>query len=392
MIYNKIYDGGKNMSTVVMDPKEEIVMKLVHYFITEENYTPMIVNGVKNEIWLENSDGPYKIVRINSNYIHNVEQYNFDIFKTNNVMRQIKKKTVSFKMNSLSIFLDINDDINLINSKKIASVSIKDEKDITKNKILLSSFPSIKNKLLKAEGDLNLLVNVTQDINKKNERDNRHFEEVFRPKKIIVTKVIVAICILLYILSMILVYEDGSSVLLDIGNNNYLSLQQGELYRLVLSAFLHVNIFHLLCNMYALIAIGSQLENFIGKTKYTLVFLGSAIVGNLFSAVISNNMSVGASGAIFGLLGAILYFGYHYRLYLGSIIKTRIIPVIIINLLLGFMMPGIDNAAHFGGLVGGYLVIMMLGLKDKTDSSEKINGGIVLTFLVAFLSYLLYTK
>ena len=54
----------KNMSTVVMDPKEEIVMKLVHYFITEENYTPMIVNGVKNEIWLENSDGPYKIVRI----------------------------------------------------------------------------------------------------------------------------------------------------------------------------------------------------------------------------------------------------------------------------------------------------------------------------------------
>ena len=191
---------------------------------------------------------------------------------------------------------------------------------------------------------------------------------------------------------MILVYEDGSSVLLAIGNNNYRSLQQGELYRLILSAFLHVNIFHLLCNMYALIAIGSQLENFIGKTKYTLVFLGSAIVGNLFSAVISNNMSVGASGAIFGLLGAILYFGYHYRLYLGSIIKTRIIPVIIINLLLGFMMPGIDNAAHFGGLVGGYLVIMALGLKDKTDTSEKINGGIVLTFLVAFLSYLLYTK
>ncbi len=382
----------ESMSTVVMDEKEQIVMKLVHYFITEENYTPMIVNGVKNEVWLENSDGPYKIVRINSNYIHNIEQYKFDIFKTNNVMRQIKKKTVSFKMNTLSIFLDINENIDLINSKKISSVSIKDEKDIGKNKVLLSSFPDIKNKLLKNKGDLSLLVNVTQDINKKTEKDNRHFEEIFKPKKIVITNIIVVICIILYFLSMLLVYEDGSSVLLAIGNNNYRSLQQGQLYRLILSAFLHVNLVHLLCNMYALVAIGSQLENFIGKTKYTLVFLGSAIVGNLFSAVISNNMSVGASGAIFGLLGAILYFGYHYRLYLGSIIKTRIIPVIVINLLLGFIMPGIDNAAHFGGLVGGYLVIMALGLKDKTDTSEKINGGIVLTFLVAFLSYLLYTK
>ena len=80
------------MSSISMDKKDEIVMKLVHFLVTKENYTPIVVNGVRNEVWLENVEGPYKIIRINSNYIHNKEQFNFDIYKTNNVARQIKKK------------------------------------------------------------------------------------------------------------------------------------------------------------------------------------------------------------------------------------------------------------------------------------------------------------
>ena len=95
------------MSQIVMDNKEKIVMRLVHYLITQENYTPIVVNGVKNEVWLENNEGPYKIVRINSNYIHNKEQYRFDIFKINNIAKQIKKKTLSLKVNVLNIFLDL---------------------------------------------------------------------------------------------------------------------------------------------------------------------------------------------------------------------------------------------------------------------------------------------
>ena len=82
---------GIAMSTILMNKKEEYVMKLVHYFVTEKNYTPIVVNGVKNEIWLENNDRPYKIVRINSNYIHNPEQYNYDLFKTKSIVKQIKK-------------------------------------------------------------------------------------------------------------------------------------------------------------------------------------------------------------------------------------------------------------------------------------------------------------
>ena len=59
------------MANIAIDKKDQIVMSLVHFFVTKENYAPILVQGVKNEIWLQNLDGPYKVIRINSNYIHN---------------------------------------------------------------------------------------------------------------------------------------------------------------------------------------------------------------------------------------------------------------------------------------------------------------------------------
>jgi len=83
------------MNFNILNKHDEMVMKLAHYFITEENYTPIVVKGCKDEIWLENVEGPFRIIRINYNYIHNKEQYDFDLFKAKNVMHQIKKKTLS---------------------------------------------------------------------------------------------------------------------------------------------------------------------------------------------------------------------------------------------------------------------------------------------------------
>ena len=100
-------------------------------------------------------------------------------------------------------------------------------------------------------------------------------------------------------------------------------------------------------------------------------------------------MSVGASGAIFGLLGALVYFGIHFRLYLGNAIIYQILPVVAINLFIGFSTPGIDNWAHIGGLVGGYLAGMIVGVTGKSTKSDRINGIIVSTLLYAFLTYML---
>ena len=142
--------------------------------------------------------------------------------------------------------------------------------------------------------------------------------------------------------------------------------------------------------MYALYVIGSQIESFLGKTKYIIIYLFSAITSSLLSLVFlsSNSYSLGASGAIFGLFGALLYFGYHYRVYLGNVIRSQVVPIIIFNLFLGFVLSGIDNAAHIGGLVGGLLMTIAMGVKYKSTTSEKINGLILTLIYLTFLLYI----
>ena len=376
----------------ILNKNDEIVMSLVHYFITEENYTPIVVRGVKDEIWLENLDGPYRIIRINSNYIHNDEQYQFDLFKTKKVMEQIRKKTLSLSMNTLNIFLNLGDNVHLEEDEKnISSIKFTDIDEVLKDKNIVTVFPNIKDKLIKDKEGIDLIVNVTNDINAKTVEDNKVFTKIFEPKKMIVTPILIALCITVFLAMYI--WGNGSEdsiTLLLFGANFRPLVQAGQVWRLATSMFLHIGIVHLVVNMYSLLIIGKQLEGFLGKWKFLIVYLGSGILGSLLSVVVHSSVSAGASGAIFGLLGSLLYFGYHYRLYLGTVLKTQVIPIILLNLLIGFMVPGIDNFAHIGGLVGGYLLTMIVGVPGKTKKSDRINGAIVLTLLVAFLCYMLF--
>jgi len=389
--YKILLHGDDKMSTVVMNNKDEILMSLVHYFVTEKDYTPIVVKGVKDEIWLENTEGPYRIIRINSNYIHNDEQFNFDIFKTKNVMKQIKKKTVSLSINTLNIFLDIGDNVHLKSVKNIDAITLSSLRDIKKKKGLLDVFPDINDKLIKDKKGMDLIINITNDLNKKTEKNNRAYEAVFRPKKILITKVIMALCLIMFVMMYIIGKGSNDTLTLYIfGANLSEAVKAGEVYRLITCAFLHAGILHLAFNMYSLFIIGNQVETYLGKFKFTLVYLISALSGSLMSCLFTDGLSVGASGAIFGLLGSLLYFGYHYRLYLGDVLRRQIIPLIAINLLLGFILNGVDNAAHIGGLIGGYLSTMALGVKGKSKKKDMINGAIVLIIYLLFLGFMLF--
>ena len=83
-------------------------------------------------------------------------------------------------------------------------------------------------------------------------------------------------------------------------------------------------------------------------------------------------------------------FGYHYRVYLGQTLRTQILPLIFANLVYGFIISGIDNFAHIGGLIGGALITMALGVKYKSTKSEMINGAIVTAILTSFLIYMAF--
>lgn len=380
-------------NTLVIKDKDLMIMKLSHYFITEKNYNPIILHGINDEIWLENLDSDYRVIRIVGHYIHNNEQMNFDKFKLNRIIKQIKKKTFTLNMNVLSIYVDVGDNVSLKEEvedhyKSIFVTKIKD----LKNPELLEVFPDIIEKTKFEEKGIDLFAKITNDINNKNIDKGERLAKIFTNKSSFITYTIIIICVIVFGLMYIL--GNGSmdeGTLLAFGANRGLLTKNGEYFRLLTCAFLHKGIVHLLFNMYALYVIGPQVESFFGKFKFILIYLLSAISASTLSLIFNDNViSVGASGAIFGLLGALLYFGYYYRVYLGNVLKSQIIPIILINLLFGFVVLGVDNAAHIGGLIGGVLTSMALGAPDKKNKTDRINGFIVLAIYFGFIIYMAF--
>lgn len=368
-----------------INERDLISMKLLHYFITKKNYNPVIVQGVENEIWLENLDSEYKIIRIVNNYIHNDEQLDFDAFKTKRMVKKIRKRTFTLKMRTLTILTDIGE--NVSRDKIYDNIDIifyENEKDLVKNKFIKESFPDLKDNLEYSEEGFSLFLKITDDINKKNRKTAEETDRIIEPKKPIVTFVILGLIGILFFYG----YTTNPDLfVLKYGLQKDL-VRMGEVYRLITGAFIHIDILHFLTNAYSLYIVGSMAESYYGKKKFIIIYLFSMITASLLSISMSDTISIGASGAIFGLLGCLLYFGYHYRVYFGNVLLRRIVPVILVNLVIGFSIPGIDNFAHIGGLVGGFLISKALGVNTKDKTSDKVNGYVLSAIYLAFLIFL----
>ena len=184
-----------------MNTRDVISMKLLHYLITKKNYTPMIVQGVENEIWLENLDEDYKIVRIVNNYIHNDEQMEFDVFKTKRMAKKVKRKTFTFNIKVLSILTDVGDNVD--KEKEYDGVDIinyEDENKLINNKYIKESFPDLANNLEYSEDGFQLFLKITNEINQKNMKVSMETDNILKPKVPIVTYVLLGIIITIFLI------------------------------------------------------------------------------------------------------------------------------------------------------------------------------------------------
>ena len=165
------------------------------------------------------------------------------------------------------------------------------------------------------------------------------------------------------------------NLLYDRGDLNALSvLAQGEYGRILWSMFLHVDRGHLFNNMLILFFLGAMIEKEIGHIRYALLYFFSGIGGNLLSLcakVLAGELvgSVGASGAVFGLDGVLLAMVLFWKKEMPSVTPGRVAFMIILSLYSGFTAKNIDNAAHVGGLIigflGGCIVCMIQRIKNN---------------------------
>lgn len=148
-------------------------------------------------------------------------------------------------------------------------------------------------------------------------------------------------------------------------------MKNEEYHRLVTSMFLHFDFDHLLNNMVLLGVIGWTLEHEIGKIRFLIIYFASGIAGNILSAwgdlmTREYAVSAGASGAVYGIIGALLYVALRNKGHIGDISGRGLLCMIGLSLYYGFTSSGVDNLAHIGGLAAGFILAVFLYWKRKS--------------------------
>lgn len=183
-----------------------------------------------------------------------------------------------------------------------------------------------------------------------------------------ITNVLIALNVIMYIITALLsgnIVDSDVRVLLVLGANERDLVFAGQYFRLITSMFLHGGIVHLLVNMYSLNAIGPAIEKIYGKYKYISIYFFGGIISSIFSCIFTRGVSIGASGAIFALLGAILIVAVKTKDTYGKGMLKEILSVVILNIVIGLSTPNIDNFAHIGGLLGGSFLAAVLYKKER---------------------------
>jgi len=204
---------------------------------------------------------------------------------------------------------------------------------------------------------------------------------------------ILGITVLIYLLQMAsMAMLNGDDLPLMLGARITELIYAGQWWRFITPVFLHGSVTHIFFNMYALLSLGTLLERHFGHGRFVALYFIGAFAGNVFSFLLTDGYSVGASTAVFGLVAAEVIFFYQNRKLFGGQAKQAIgnaAFIIAINLFIG-LSPGIDNWGHVGGLLGGAMFAWFAGprwevagifpdfhLEDQRESHEVITGASV---------------
>lgn len=176
--------------------------------------------------------------------------------------------------------------------------------------------------------------------------------------KPVITYVLLALIVIIFAVQELLGGSMDDGVLLKLGSTSGELIMQGEIWRLFMAMFLHIGITHLFFNAFALYSVGRNVESYFGYGRYLLIYLASGLFGNIVSFALRgpSEFSAGASGAIFGLIGAELGMLLFHRRQLGTYGQEQrksIWRIVLINLVIGLSVFAINNAAHIGGFVAG---------------------------------------
>lgn len=207
-------------------------------------------------------------------------------------------------------------------------------------------------------------------------------------KKPYITYTLLGIQIIVFLAMTLMGGSQNSGILVLFGAKFNPLIAMGQYYRLITPIFIHIGIIHLLINSLTLYYLGAMVENLLGHWKFLLLYLTAGIMGNLFSYQFSENISAGASTALFGLFAVFLALRnlYPSNRVIQSI-GSQYMSLIVINLVFGIFGSGIDIWGHVGGIVGGFLMTMTLmpGEGNEKRVTQRVSSAAAFIIIAAFI-------
>lgn len=348
----------------------------------------------QNEVWLEHNSKAYsvlRLIRLDFDWaIALKKDLNRTAMNGENIRKQLFRKPISILNVYFTVFKPVDEYESYINNP----INVK---KTTISSIIIESANMAEGLQLmgkKLEVDLDLTDQLPIEIEEeeieglKNSaiqsgvKKRQEEQKMFQQGKPIITKIFLTIQILVFILMEFVGSSESTITLVQFGAKFNPAILAGEWWRFITPVFVHIGILHLLMNSAALLYIGSEVEKLYGSLRFLFIYLFAGFMGVLASFSFSFSLSAGASGAVFGCFGALLYFGATHRQLFFRTMGMNIIVLVIINIIFGFTFTGVDNAAHLGGLFGGFIAAAAVGLPKKF----KVFTGVIATLIIVTVS------
>ncbi|WP_026700298.1 rhomboid family protein [Salibacterium aidingense] len=352
--------------------------KLIHHLVIKENARILDISPDKKQIWMEmekqGRKAAVRIAKIEYDWMNQLEK---DVEQAKDSFRRVKKMILGRNLQFYNIYVSSYPPVDL---RTPLGEHLQQENRI--HLYFLSRDPSGEiadsaETILRdvgAETKWNPLMDGTDE---EHENEARHYRKEVQHKQQALEKqdrsllmfsrprAIYPILAAIFLIFLWL-EQNGESTnivtLIEYGAKYNPAILDGEWWRLVTSMFLHIGFFHLIMNSLALFYIGGAVERMYGMFRFIIIYFTAGLFGSLASFAFNEQVSAGASGAIFGCFGALLYFGIIHRKLFFRTMGLNVLVILGINLAFGFAVPAVDNGAHIGGLAGGFLASSLVHL------------------------------
>ena len=366
--------------------KSRIQMLDVTYFLLDKcNYKRMNVINPNLDLWLvNNKNSKYPIIRLTSTPLSEGLRQKNEVMKhvvhiSNLVKVDAKLLNVHFNQDSQDEVLSGDYMQVVVNENYVSNLLLSDFKNF--NKALRPIKSDLNSELKRRE--LKIL-----DLSSKGSRIKE-----FSIKKVGPTQAIMFINLLVFMGATFLSTKFGDSLAAVLMGGLYKNFIYGanEWWRIITAGFLHVDLFHILMNTLVLFQAGVLVETLYGKKQMIIIYLTSIITSSLLALIMMDGgtVSLGASGGVFGLMGAIIVYLYTSNLVKVPTVRSQIFRTLLANVLIS-LIPGISFYGHLGGFIGGVLITVSISNSAKLKPMKKhamISTVIIIVGMVFYAAF-----